>query len=136
MEEPAPKKPSPIRTARRSAGSLAPPNHSRGYGFWNGLGSIGAFSSCQNSPWKVTRGSVHSAFIRLTPSVNRATYRAGSTPKAANGRPRPPVPTPTSIRPRLSWSSVLRLLARCTGLCRVDTNTTHPSRIRSVHAAA
>jgi hypothetical protein len=80
VEEPAPKKPSPIRTARRSAGSLAPPNHSRGYGFWNGLGSIGAFSSCQKSPWKVTRGSVHSAFIRLTPSVNRDTYRAGSTP--------------------------------------------------------
>ena len=49
------------------------------------MGSIGAFSSCQNSPWKVTRGSVHSAFIRLTPSVNRDTYRAGSTPKAANG---------------------------------------------------
>ena len=39
----------------------------------------------------------------------------GSTPKAANGRPRPPVPTPTSIRPRLSWSSEARLLARCTG---------------------
>ena len=100
------------------------------------MGSIGAFSSCQNSPWKVVRGSVHKAFIRLTPSVNRDTYRAGSTPNAPNGRPGPPVPTPTSIRPRLSWSSVLRLLARCTGLCKVDTNTTHPSRIRSVHAAA
>jgi hypothetical protein len=125
-----------MRTARRSAGSLAPPNHSGGNGFWNGLGSIGAFSSCQNSPWKVILCSVHSAFISLIPSVNRATYREGSTPKAANGRLLPPVPTPTSIRPRLSWSSVLMLLARCTGLCRVDTNTTHPRRIRWVQAAA
>ena len=54
----------------------------------------------------------------------------------ANGRIFPPVPTPTSIRPRLSWSSEARLLARRTGLCRVDTNTTQPSRSRSVHAAA
>jgi hypothetical protein len=92
--------------------------------------------SCQNSPSKVTRGCVHSAFISAIPSVNRATYRPGSTPKAANGRPWPPVPTPISIRPRLSWSSVLRLLARCTGLYSVDTNTTHPSRKRWVHAAA
>ena len=100
------------------------------------MGSIGASSSCQNSPWKVTRGSVHSAFISSIPSVNREMYRLGSTPKAANGRPLPPVPTPTSIRPRLSWSIVATLLARCTGLCRVETNTTHPSRIRWVHAAA
>ena len=61
-----------MRTARRSAGSLAAPNHSGGYGFWNGLGSIGASSSCQNSPSKVTLGSVHSAFISSMPSVNRA----------------------------------------------------------------
>ena len=125
-----------MRTARRSAGSLAAPNHSGGYGFWNGFGSIGAFSSCQNWPPKVTLGSVHSAFISSMPSANRAAYRAGSTPKAANGRPGPPVPTPTSIRPRLSWSSEAMLLARCTGLCRVDTNTEQPSRIRSVQAAA
>ena len=84
----------------------------------------------------MTRGSVHSAFISSIPSVNRDTYRSGSTPNAANGRSWPPVPTPTSIRPRLSWSSELTLLARCTGLCKVDTNTTHPSRIRSVQAAA
>ena len=135
-EDPAPKKPSPSRTARLSAGSLAPPNHSGGYGFCSGLGSIGASSSCQYFPSKVTLGSVHSAFISATPSVNRETYRPGSTPKAANGRPGPPVPTPISIRPRLSWSSVLRLLARCTGLYNVDTNTTQPSRSRSVQAAA
>jgi hypothetical protein len=82
------------------------------------------------------RGCVHSAFISSMPSVKRATYRRGSTPKAANGRPGPPVPTPTSIRPRLSWSSVLRLLARCTGPCNVDTNTVQPSRSRRVQAAA
>ena len=134
--EPAPKKPWPSRTARRSATGPFAPNHSGGYGFWNGLGSIGASRNCQNSPSKVTRGSVHSAFISAMPSVNRATYRSPSTPKAANGRILPPVPTPTSIRPRLSWSSEARLLARCTGLCRVDTNTTQPSRSRSVHAAA
>ena len=84
----------------------------------------------------VTLGCVHSAFISSIPSVNRATYLTGSTPKAANGRPLPPVPTPTSIRPRLSWSRVLMLLARRTGLCRVDTNTAQPSRSRSVQAAA
>ena len=134
--DPAPKNPSPRRTARRSAGSLAAPNQSGGYGFWNGLGSIAASWSCQNSPSKVTPGCVHSAFISAIPSVNRATYRPGSTPKAAKGRPGPPVPTPISIRPRLSWSSVLRLLARCTGLYSVDTNTTQPSRSRSVQAAA
>ena len=93
-------------------------------------------SSCQNSPLKVTRGSVHSAFISSMPSVNREMYRLGSTPNAANGRPFPPVPTPTSIRPRLSWSSVLMLFARCTGLYSVDTKTTQPSRSRVVHAAA
>ncbi len=97
---------------------------------------MAASCSCQNSPSKVTRGSVHSAFITAMPSVNRATYRCGSTPKAANGRTVPPLPTPTSIRPRLTWSSVAMLLARCTGLCSVDTNTTQPSRSRSVHAAA
>jgi len=84
----------------------------------------------------VTLGSVHSAFISAIPSVNRATYRCGSTPKAANGRPGPPVPTPTSTRPRLSWSSVLTVLARCTGLYSVDTNTAHPRCSRWVHAAA
>ena len=97
---------------------------------------MAASFSCQNSPSKVTRGSVHRAFIRSIPSVNRATYRFGSTPNAANGRPLPPVPTPISIRPRLSWSRVLRLFARCTGLYSVDTKTTQPSRSRSVHAAA
>ena len=28
------------------------------------------------------------------------------------------------------------LFARCTGLCSVETNTTQPSRMRCVHAAA
>ena len=134
--DPAPKKPVPIRTARRSAVGLEPPSHSGGYGFWAGLGSIAASLSCQNSPSKVTRGSVHSAFISATPWLNRATYRSASSPKAANGRPLPPVPTPISSRPWLSWSRVLRLLARCTGLCRVDTSTAQPSRSRWVHAAA
>ena len=134
--EPAPKNPSPSRTARRSAAGPLAPIQTGGCGFWAGLGSIAAPCSCQNSPSKVTRGSVHSAFISSRPSVNRATYRCGSTPNAANGRPGPPVPTPISVRPWLSWSSVLRLLARCTGLYRVDTNTTQPSRSRSVHAAA
>ena len=126
----------PSATARRTAAGAAPPSQTGGYGFWAGLGSIAASRSCQNSPSKVTRSCVHSAFISASPSVNRVTYRAASRPKAANGRPRPPVPTPTSIRPRLSWSSVLTLLARCTGLCSVDTNTAHPRRSRVVQAAA
>ncbi len=72
-EDPAPKKPLPSTVARRSAVRPAPPNQSGGKGFWNGLGSIAAFSSCQNSPSKVTRESVHSIFISAIPSVNRAT---------------------------------------------------------------
>jgi hypothetical protein len=71
-EDPAPKKPSPSRTARRSAAGAEPPTQSGGCGFWNGLGSIAASSSCQNSPSKVTLGCVHSAFITARPSVNRA----------------------------------------------------------------
>src|SRR5215468_7535063 len=136
VDDPAPKNPSPSRTARRSAVSPDAPNHSGGYGFCTGFGSIGAFLTCQNSPSRVTEGCVHSAFIRASPSVNRATYREPSTPNAPNGRPGPPVPTPISSRPPLSWSSVARLLARCTGLCRVVTNTVQPSRSADVHAAA
>ncbi|HSZ42162.1 MAG TPA: hypothetical protein VK817_19570 [Trebonia sp.] len=136
VDDPAPKKPSPSRTARRSAVSLAPPNHSGGYGRCSGFGSMAASLSCQNSPSKVTLGWVHSAFISATPSVNRATYREPSTPNPAKGRDGPPVPTPTSIRPPLSWSSDATLFARCTGLCSVETNTTHPSRRRVVQAAA
>ena len=75
--DPAPKKPSPSRMARRSAAGPAPPNQIGGCGCWAGLGSIAASLSCQNSPSKVTRGSVHSAFISARPSVNRATYRPG-----------------------------------------------------------
>jgi hypothetical protein len=71
-DDPAPKKPSPSRTARRSAASALPPIQIRGYGFWNGFGAIAAFSSCQKSPVNVTRSSVHSAFISAIPSVNCA----------------------------------------------------------------
>ena len=71
--EPAPKKPSPSRTARRSAGGWLAPNQTGGAGFWNGLGSMAAPSSCQNRPSNVTWGSVHSARIRASPSVNRDT---------------------------------------------------------------
>ena len=67
--------------------------------------------------------------------MNRATNESGSTPKAENIL-RPPVPTPTSIRPRLSWSSVPMLLARWTGLWRVVISTAQPSRIVDVQAAA
>jgi hypothetical protein len=93
-------------------------------------------SSCQKRPLKFTSGSVQSARIRSSPSVNRARKLARSTPNAENIRFPPPVAMPTSSRPRLIWSSVLRLLARCTGLCRVVRNTAQPSRIRSVQAAA
>ena len=58
-----------MRTARRTAGSLAPPNQSGGNGLVNGLGSIGAFSSCQNSPWKVARGWIG---VRLDRDVDWA----------------------------------------------------------------
>jgi hypothetical protein len=71
-----------------------------------------------------------------SPSLNRATRASGPTPNAENIRPRPPVPTPTSTRPPLSWSSEVMLLARWTGLCSGVTNTAQPSRSRSVHAAA
>ena len=81
-------------------------------------------------------GSVHTAFIRFSPSVNRALRLSGSTPNAESIRVRPPAPNPTSTRPRLSWSSELMALARWTGLCRELTNTAQPIRSRSVHAAA
>ena len=71
--DPAPKKPLPSRTARRSAVGPFPPNQIGGWGFWTGLGSITASLSCQNSPSKLTRESVHSVFISARPSVNRAT---------------------------------------------------------------
>ncbi len=50
---PAPKKPSPMRTARRSAFWWLPPIHTGGCGFWNGLGSMATPSSCQKRPSKV-----------------------------------------------------------------------------------
>ena len=48
----------------------------------SGFGSIAAFSSCQNSPAKVTRGSVQRACIRRSPSLKRATRRRAEMPKA------------------------------------------------------
>ncbi len=136
VDDPAPKNPSHSRTPRRTAASAAPPNHSRGYGFWNGFGSICAPESWKNSPSNVTDGDVHSSFISASPSVNRATYRSPENPNAANGRRGPPDPTPTSTRPPDIWSSEAIALARCTGLCRVVTKTVHPSRSDVVHAAA
>ena len=60
-------------------------------------------------------GSVQQAFISAMPSLKRATRLSGLTPNAANGRPRPPVPTPTSTRPPLRRSSVAIAFARWTG---------------------
>lgn len=134
--EPAPKNPSPWRTARFRAFGWLPPNHTGGPGFWNGFGSIEAPASCQNRPSRVTSDFVHSSRITCKPSVNREIRPSPSCPNAENCRPFPPAPTPASTRPRLSWSSVARLFARCTGLCSVVTNTAQPSRNRSVHAAA
>src|SRR5215216_707738 len=54
---------------------------------------------------------------RLCAPPHKGRAPSGSTSKAENILSRPPVPTPTSMRPRLNWSSVLRLLARWTGLC-------------------
>src|ERR1700742_1373841 len=136
VDDPAPMKPSPSRTDRRTASGWLAPNHTGGYGRCTGFGSIGASLSCQNWPSKVTDGSVHSRFIRSRPSVNRVTRWSGLESNAANGRNLPPVPTPTSIRPPLSWSSEMMLLARCTGLRSGVTKTAQPSRIRSVQAAA
>ena len=96
--EPAPKKPWPSRTARRSATGPFAPNHSGGCGFWNGLGSIGASRNCQNSPSKVTRGCVHSAFISAIPSVNRATYRSGVHPEGGE-RPHLPAGADSDVDP-------------------------------------
>lgn len=135
-DDPAPKNPSHSRTPRRTADSADPPNHSLGPGFWNGLGSIDASLSWKNSPSKVTDGSVHSAFISARPSVNRARYRSGLSPNAANGRCGPPDPTPTSTRPADNWSSEASAFARCTGECRVVTKTVQPSRSVLVQAAA
>jgi hypothetical protein len=80
---------------------------------------MAASLSRQNLPSKVTRCCVHSACTN-----------------AANGRFGPPVPTPISSRPWLSWSRVAKLLARYTGLFSVETNTEQPIRSREVHAAA
>src|SRR5690242_3194250 len=91
-DDPAPKKASQSPTPRRTAASADPPNHSRGYGFWNGLGSIEMPDSWANSPLNVTDGAVHSSFISAMPSVNRAMYRSWVSPNAANGRPGPPEP--------------------------------------------
>jgi hypothetical protein len=84
----------------------------------------------------VTDGSVHTAFITASPSVNRATYRSPDMPNAAKGRRGPPDPTPTSSRPPDIWSSEAIALAKSTGLRRVVTNTVQPSRSDVVHAAA
>jgi hypothetical protein len=73
VADPAPKNPSPIRTARRTPVWEAAPIHSGGCGFWNGGGVRATSLSCQNSPSKVTLSDVHSAFISATPSLNRAT---------------------------------------------------------------
>src|SRR6267142_6574422 len=133
---PSPEEAVAVLDARRNASGWLAPNQIGGCGFWNGFGSMAASFNCQNRPSKLTRGSVQSAFINRSPSLNRATRLVGSTWNAENIRCRPPVPTPTSIRPRLNWSSVLRSLARWTGLCSGVTNTTQPRRIRSVQAAA
>ena len=85
---------------------------------------------------EVISASVQHAFITAMPSLKRATIAPGSIPNAANGRASPPVPTPISTRPWLSWSIVAIALARCTGLCSGVTNTAHPSRRRSEQAAA
>ena len=135
-EDPAPKNPSHSRTPRRTAAGADPPNQSRGYGFCSGLGSIAVSSSCQNSPSKVTDGSVQSAFISSTPSVKRGSHRSGDRPNAANGRRGPPDPIPISTRPTDSWSSEASALARWAGVCRVVTNTVQPSRRVLVQAAA
>jgi hypothetical protein len=102
VDDPAPKKPLPCLTARRNASGWLAPNQIGGWGFWNGLGSIAASFNCQNRPSKLTRSSVQRAFISRSPSLNRATRLVGSTWKAENMRPRPPVPTPISSRPRLN----------------------------------
>src|SRR6185437_5128132 len=135
-DDPAPKNASQSPTPRRTAASADPPNHNRGYGFWNGFGSIETPDSWANSPLKVTDGEVHSSFISASPSVNRARYRSLESPNAANGRPGPPDPTPTSTRPPDIWSRVAIALAKSTGLRKVVPNTVQPSRSVVVHAAA
>ena len=100
------------------------------------MGSIAASLSCQNSPSKVTDGSVQSAFISATPSVKRGSHLIADIPNAANGRRGPPDPIPTSSRPPASWSTVASPLARWAGVCSVVTNTVQPSRSVEVHAAA
>ena len=136
VDDPAPKNPSPRRTARRSASGCPPASQIGGCGDWTGLGSIAPSATCQKRPSKSIRGSVQQARISASPSVNRPTNVAGSTSNAAKARYRPPLPRPTSIRPRLSWSRVAMLLARWSGLWRVETSTAQPRRMRSEQAAA
>ena len=76
-------KPFAQATDRRNASGWCAPTQSGGCGRWSGFGSSAAFSSCQNSPAKVTRGSVQRACIRRSPSLKRATRRAAEMPKAA-----------------------------------------------------
>src|SRR5215470_6676741 len=75
-------------------------------------------------------------FHQPQPLVEPGHHASGINLERGKHSARPPVLTPTSIRPRLSWSSVLKSLARWTGLCSGATNTTQPKRMRSVHAAA
>ena len=91
--------PSPCRAARRIPAGALPPNHTGGYGFCTGLGSIVAPCSFQKRPSKSICASVQQLFINASASLKRATGLSGSTPNAANGRSRPPVATPTSTRP-------------------------------------
>jgi hypothetical protein len=58
---------------------------------------------------------VQHAVISARASLKRATGLSASMPKAPNGRPWPPVTTPTSTRPWLRQSSELIALARDPG---------------------
>ena len=75
-------KPAAQSMDRRSASGWCAPTQSGGWGRWSGFGSSAAFSSCQNSPANVTRGSVQRARMSRSPSLKRATRRAALMPKA------------------------------------------------------
>src|SRR5258708_14707062 len=79
--EPAPKKPSPYLTARRSAAGGPPPNQTGGQGFLKGVGSLAAPPRRPNPPPQATRRPLPTPPITPPPPLCRPPPRPASTPR-------------------------------------------------------
>jgi len=130
---PRPKKPSPQpERHRRSAGRRArAPNQIGGVGLLErpGLQRRSILQLPENSPVEGDGGARSTApSISASPSVEPRDRSAAGPPRTRRtGAPCRRCRPPISSRPRLSWSSELRLFARChRAVQRGTTNTTHP----------